>query len=35
MTDRYLELANTNLTKSLFDGLGLPDTGTPEKRGQC
>ena len=24
MTDRYLELANTNLTKSLFDGLGLP-----------
>ena len=24
MTDRYLELANANLTKSLFDGLGLP-----------
>ncbi len=24
MTDRYLELANANLTKALFDGLGLP-----------
>ena len=24
MTDRYLELANANITKTLFDGLGLP-----------
>ena len=24
MTDRYLELANTNLTKTIFDGMGLP-----------
>ena len=24
MTDRYLELANANLTKTIFDGLGLP-----------
>ena len=24
MTDRYLELANANITKILFDGLGLP-----------
>ena len=24
MTDRYLELANANFTKTIFDGLGLP-----------
>ena len=24
MTDRYLELANANLTKTILDGLGLP-----------